>query len=59
MVDEMGHVELDSKHKSGVSSTVRMTSYMTSYVRFGYNADPYVLAPRSGRVKAMEEAVRC
>lgn len=55
MIDEMGHAELDSKHKSGVPSTV----YTPIYTKFGYSADLYVLAPRSGRVKAMGEAVRC
>jgi hypothetical protein len=55
MIDEMGHAELDSKHKSGISSTVRVTIYS----QFGYSADLYVLAPRSGRVKATGEALRC
>ena len=27
MIDEMGHAELDSKHKSGLPSTVCMTGY--------------------------------
>jgi len=27
MIDEMDHTELDSKHRSGMPSTVRMTIY--------------------------------
>jgi len=55
MTDETGHTELDSKHKSGIPSTV----HMASYPQFGYSADLYMLVPRSGRAKAKGEALRC